>query len=358
MTAKKINQLVPAFHYGDAIGDEILSINSYAESAGYDSNIFCIDPDPEVSRYAQSHRRFRDWDAPDAVNILHFALPSPLTDIFQNSKGKKILIYHNITPAEWFLDHDKELCRIAVAGRCQLARLAGCCDLALGDSEYNRQELETLGFNTTGVLPIAVDFSRYDLPDRPVIKEMFRDDFTNFIFVGRVSPNKCHEDILKIYAFYKKFVRERCRLFIVGRFSGFFKYYVQLHKLMEKLKLGDVYFTNHVETDELATYYRMAHIFLGMSEHEGFCVPLLEAMHFQVPIIAYNASAVPDTLKGAGVLINSKHDPFAAAELAHIICEDAILKMKLLKKQNEILNNYSIKNFYKKIEIYLSALGQ
>lgn len=350
-----VNQLLPAVHDGDAIGDEARSIKQWLTAEGHQSQIFCIQADPAVSGEVVSWKRFADYDQTGAVTILHYALPSPLNGLLMGCKGKKVIIYHNITPAQYLVGYGRELVRIALEGRRQLALLRECCELALADSEYNEMELQELGYKRTGVLPICYEFSRLDLPRHPVLARMFDDDFTNFIFVGRVAPNKRHEDVIKAYTWYKRYVRERCRLFLVGKFAGFFNYYCQLQGLLETLKAGDVYFTGHVTLQEMTTYYRLAHVFLSMSEHEGFCVPLLEAMHLRVPIVAYDAGAIAGTLRGAGVLLRSKN-PLVTAEVCAAIYENQSFRQKLIAKQQQVKSYYEPATLKAKFLEYLEAI--
>jgi glycosyltransferase involved in cell wall biosynthesis len=334
------NQLLPAFHAHDAIGDETRCLHRLAREQGWEPHIFALEADPQVAHWTTPLERFPRCDEPGAVNLLHYALPSPLTPMLLGARGRKILLYHNITPGHWFAEEHPELVHLARAGREELRHAAPRVDLGLADSEFNRRELQEAGAARTAVLPIAVDWSRYEQQSRPVLQRMFHDDFTNILFVGRVSPNKRHEEIIRIYACYKRFVRERSRLFLVGKWRGFPRYYHRLQQLLTRHKIGDVFFTGPVEQDELVTYYSLAHVFLSMSAHEGFCVPLLEAMHFDLPILAHDAAAVPHTLAGAGILLRHNADPLTIAELIHEILTNHPLRERILQRQRQTLQQY------------------
>ncbi|HEY7818659.1 MAG TPA: hypothetical protein VIG29_10600, partial [Vicinamibacteria bacterium] len=199
----RVDQWLPAAHRGDAIGDEAIRIRDTLVRAGISSRIFALDIDEEAAPDVEPFPDRRECD----VTIFHFALPSPLTQEFSREKSKRVLVYHNITPPEFFLGYDQELVRIAASGREELKALAGSADLALGDSEFNRAELERSGFGSTGVLPILIDFAPYEecVPD-PVLEEMLGDGRANFLFVGRVYPNKRFEDLARLAFFYKKYV--------------------------------------------------------------------------------------------------------------------------------------------------------
>jgi len=351
------NQLLPAFHLRDAIGDEARFLSQLAKSLGYRSHIFCLEADAGAMSDVTPLADFAACDGPDAINLLHYALPSPLSDMLRGSRGHKILLYHNITPPHWFASESRELVHIARAGRAQLVSLAGAVDLALADSEYNRMELEQMGFAPSGVLPIAVDWRRYEASSNPVLLKMFADDFTNILFVGRVTPNKRHEHVIRVYGCYKRFVRERSRLFLVGKWSGFPKYYTRLRQMVDRAKLGDVYFTGAVTQQELVTFYRLADVFLSMSEHEGFCVPLLEAMHFGVPVLARAAAAVPGTLAGSGVLISPVATPLEIAWVAHELVMNQPLRSKIIDGQREALAGYSSASIASRFQDALTGLG-
>ena len=336
----RVIQLLPALHQGDAIGSDALKIRDHFRDRGLASEILFIQADVEVASEGMHYHGFKQVDGPDTVTILHYALPSPLDDLFRNAKGKKIIVYHNITPPD-FLKGYPLLQRLALVGREVLQGLHGVPDVSVADSRYSCLELEMMGFKNPREIPIYIDFGRFHCQPNPVLMEMFRDDFTNILFVGRVTPNKCQHDLIRMYGYFKRFVRERCRLFIVGKWDGFEKYYFQLMKLAEKLKLGDVYLTGRVDHEELVTYYRLADVFVSMSEHEGFGVPLVESMFYGIPVLAYKAGAVPFTMGGAGILFKSKQRWRELSEMTGFVAAHGDLRNAVLKKQRERLTYFS-----------------
>ena len=164
-----------------------------------------------------------DWTDAGAtggdLTIFHFALVSPMTGAFAKLKSGRVLQYHNVTPAHFFAGYDANIFRLAMLGREDLKSLVGHTDVALGDSEYNRQELEDLGFTNTGVFPIAVDTGRItNAPRRPALEEVLNEEgWTNFLFVGRIVPNKKIEDHIKLAEHYKRYVDEQYRFVFVGK---------------------------------------------------------------------------------------------------------------------------------------------
>lgn len=302
----RVDQWLPAAHRGDAIGDEAIRIRDVLRRSGRASEIYALDVDEEAEGDVLPFGERRESD----VVLLHFALPSPLTSAFAESSGKRVLIYHNITPPEFFRGYDDELVSIAARGREEVKSLASSCHLALGDSEFNRKELESVGFGPTAVLPILVDFAPYrDVEPSPVLSRMLGDGRLNFLFVGRVFPNKRFEDLARLAFFYKKYVSEDFRFLLVGKAGRMERYQQSVQALADRwgLRPSEFLFTGHVSFADLVACYRASDLFISMSEHEGFAVPLVESMLFDVPILAFAAGATPDTLGEAGILFHEKN---------------------------------------------------
>jgi glycosyltransferase involved in cell wall biosynthesis len=250
-----------------------------------------------------------------------------MTEAFARLNSGRVLQYHNVTPAAYFAPYDPALFRLASLGRRELTTLVGHVDVALGDSEYNRQELEALGFTPTGVFPIAVDTARVTRrASRPALERILDDGLVNFLFVGRVAPNKKIEDHIKLAEEYKRYVDAYYRFIFVGRYDVVPRYYSTVRALMSEFRLlNDRFiFTGPVPDEELAVYYQHAAVYISLSEHEGFCVPLIEAMAADVPVLAYGAAAVPDTLGGAGVQFAPKDLEYAAELLGALAFDDRL----------------------------------
>jgi glycosyltransferase involved in cell wall biosynthesis len=336
-----INQWVPAAHRGDAIGDSARRMRDLLRGMGHESEVYALTIDDdlrdEVHRFEDPAARKGD------LTMFHFALPSPMTDAFGRLAGRRVLQYHNITPAAFFAPYDPALFRLATLGREELATLVGRVDLALGVSDYNRRELETIGFADTGVLPLAVDTSRVTRRvERPALAALLDDEFVNFLFVGRIAPNKRIEDHIKLAEHYKRYVDAFYRFIFVGRYDAVPRYYSTIRALMSEYRLLDerFVFTGPVPDEELAVYYQHAAVYVSLSEHEGFCAPLLEAMAADVPILAYSAAAVPETLGGAGVQFAPK-DLEQAAELLGSLAFDDDLRARVITGQRRRLADFS-----------------
>jgi glycosyltransferase involved in cell wall biosynthesis len=254
-----------------------------------------------------------------------------------------VLVYHNITPPEFFVDVNKELVRLCFRGRRELGLYRSRCDLALGDSEYNRQELDALGFSPTGVLPVVPGFDHLAVADDRTAGE-FDDDWINILFVGRVIPNKRFEDVIRAFHAYRTFFNPRSRLLLVGSHAGFDRYVTMLRGFIARLGARDVHLVGHVSNEELTAYYEVADLFLSASEHEGFCVPLIESFHMGVPVLAYAATAVPSTMDGAGVLYTDK-DPMHVAALINAVIEDPGLAQRIIDGQFAALDRLEARDF-------------
>lgn len=335
-----VNQWVPAAHRGDAIGDSARRVRDRLRRRGHASDIFALTIDDDLR---EEVRPFADPDARRGdVTILHFAVPSPMADAFASLAGGRVLQYHNITPARFFAPYDPGIFRVAVLGRQELARLVGRVDLALGDSEYNRQELEALGFAPTGVMPIAVDTGRLaDAPPRPALEALLDDGLSNILFVGRLAPNKRIEDHIRLAEQYKRYVDSHYRFIFVGRYDAMPRYHAAIRTLVLQYEMPPerFLFTGPVPDEDLAAYYRTADAYVSLSEHEGFCVPLLEAMAADVPVLAYAAGAVRETLGGAGLCFAPK-DLEYAAELLGLLVYDEDVRATVIAGQRRRLRDF------------------
>ncbi len=340
----RIHQVLATLGYGDAIGNEVLGVQRVLRGAGYESDIFVETADDRLEPQTRDYRELIDHSHPDNLLLHHFSLGSRASRTAFALPDRMALIYHNITPPEYFAGVHRQLARQCFRGRRELRAYADRCDLALGDSEFNRQDLEALGFPRTAVLPVVPDFSHLDLPPARLVADQFDDAWTNIVFVGRVIANKKIEDLIRFFAAYHACFNPRSRLLIVGANSMFERYLAGLNHMVEELNLSHVHFVGHVSDEELVAYYEIADLFLCASEHEGFCVPLAEAFYKQVPVLAYAATAVPATMDGAGVLYDNR-DPMHVAALMDAIVSDHRLQDAIVEGQLEAVDRLLAKDF-------------
>jgi len=340
----KIHQVLATLGYGDAIGHEVLGIQRALRGVGFESDIFVQTADPRLEDRTRDYHDLIEESDPSNILIHHFSIGSRASRITYALPDRQVLVYHNITPPEFFVDVHEQLAEQCFKGRRELTVYPARVDLALGDSEFNRQELEALGFNPTGVLPVVPDFSHLDLEPNDLVVREFDDEWTNILFVGRIIPNKRIEDVIRYFHAYQRTFNPRSRLLLVGSYGGFEKYLATLHHLIARLGVANVHFSGHVTDAELSAYYDTADLFLCASAHEGFCVPIVESFYKQIPVVAYAATAVPATMDGAGVLYSTQ-DPLHVAALLDTILDDARLYDQIVAKQDEALARLRAQDF-------------
>jgi len=301
-----IDQFLSGFHYGDAIGNSVLRFHKFLNAKGMDSRIIAVKIDDEMQEFCTPFSEYEERN--DSIKIYHYAISSPLNEYFIATGGKKILLYHNITPSEFFKGFSNELVDLTEKGRRELILFKKKFDLIIADSDYNLSELKLLGFKNIKTFPIMILRSEYEGKFSRSYYEMFDDSKKNILFVGRVSPNKKIEDLIKFISIYKNLVSNNIRLIIAGNLKSVPEYFSSLLSMKKKfgLSIEDVFFTGHIPFDELLAVYNCADIFLSLSEHEGFCLPLIESTFFKLPVIAYDAGAVRETLDGSGLLLSDK----------------------------------------------------
>jgi glycosyltransferase involved in cell wall biosynthesis len=330
--------------YGDAIGHEVLGIQRILRSAGYESEIFVETADTRLEALTRDYRELVDHSHPDHLLLHHFSIGSKASRTAFALPDRMALVYHNITPPEFFVGFHRSLVRQCFRGRRELRTYAARCHLALGDSEFNRQDLEALGFSRTAVLPVVPDFSHLDQPPDWLLAGSFDDAWTNILFVGRVVPHKKIEDLIVFFRAYHELFNSRSRLILVGAYQGFERYLASLHQLAATLEVRHVHFLGQVSDAQLVALYEVADLFLCASEHEGFCVPLVEAFYKEIPVIAFAATAVPATMDGAGLLFDRK-DPARVAALMDVVLSDAALRDAIVAGQSAAVDRLRARDF-------------
>jgi glycosyltransferase involved in cell wall biosynthesis len=332
----RVHQLLAALSYGDAIGNEALAIRRQLRAAGHESEIFAELVHPRVAHLARPLHEYADVSSADTVCIFHFSIGSASGRLIHHALDRLVIVYHNITPAHFFLGFHPHLAGLCHHGRRELAAFAPRTELALGDSEFNRLELEQAGFARTGVLPVVLDLPLYARRPSPVVRRQYDDGRTNVLFVGRIIPNKKIDDLIRSFAFFQRYVKPESRLLLVGDHRGFERYFDRLQELVRELRVDEVVFTGQVDDDELYAYYRLADVFLCLSEHEGFGVPLQEAMLFGVPVVAYDAGAVRETLRGGGLLLEDKSPELVAEVLDRITHGGDLRRLVIASQQRAV----------------------
>jgi L-malate glycosyltransferase len=336
-----VEQFLPAFHYGDAIGNSTMSLHRFLLDKGIDSRIIALTIDECLKDSATFFKDYKNNPTADSLKILHFAIPSELTDFFLETGGKKVMIYHNITPAHFFTDYSDHLVRFTHEGRKHLERLPDCFDMSIAVSNYNAEDLRALNFRNVQVSPLMINLKDYDLPYSTAYYNLLKDERKNIIFVGRITPNKKIEDLIKVLFFYKKYLSPSIRLIVAGNTRTLPKYFHAVRDMASRFYLSseDIMFTGHIPFEELLSIYRLGDVFLSMSEHEGFCLPLIESSYFQCPVVAYDAGAVAETLDGSGLVFKEKEVDVVAG-LVEKALNDVPLRNKLKSLQSQRIEKY------------------
>ena len=308
MNPIKTVQLLAGYSHADAISNEARTIRSFFRDRGHESIIVCEEGRilPELlcdtiplHKYIRSARH-------DDLIILHFSTGSLINDRFMELPGRKAMIYHNITPPEYLFGIHKGLAANLELGRKQLHQLKDSAQVVMAVSRFNAAELEAAGYRNVHILPLLIDWNRLSDSIDPVSLQRWQDGTTNILFVGRCAPNKKWEDVIYAFHFFQRYVQPHSRLIFVGSHSGTEKYMNWLRTLVRKNEMENIEMAGALNQDQLNAAFRAADLFLCMSEHEGFCIPLLEAMEHNIPVLAYDAGAVAETMNGAGVLFSEK----------------------------------------------------
>lgn len=335
----RILQLMPTLAYGDAVGNDALAIHRLLEDKGYETKIYAQIIDERIPGGIAQYACRLETCEKDVV-LYHMSTGSELNAEFAKMSGRKIMIYHNITPPHFFKGYQPFLEGLCRDGRYGLQYLADEVDYAIADSEYNAKELKALNYSCpVDVAPILISFEDYEKrPDKQTL-EKYKDGKTNIIFTGRIAPNKKQEDVISAFYHYQKYYNKKSRLILVGSYFNMESYYERLKDYAKRLGAENVVFTGHIGFEEMLSCYKAADLFLCMSEHEGFCVPLVEAMYFGIPVVAYDSSAVGDTLGEGGILLEKK-EPLETAGIMDRVIRDEALRERILAGQKKRLRDF------------------
>lgn len=332
-----VHQFLPTLSRGDAIGNHVLRIQPLLERFG-PSKVYVERSDvwvPGVVEYCRDHS-----PADRAAILYHASIGTPLARYLMGIEAPLIVDYHNVTPMHFYAAFEPRVAVLLHAGRSECRALASRARLGIADSDYSARELDAMGYPSTATIPILIDVAKYEAPpDARLLRHLqATKGGAEVLFVGRLSPNKRQEDVVKAFSVYRRHFDRGARLFLVGRTSSS-RYRETLERFIDSIGAEGIHLAGSVSDPEFHAYYRAADVFLSMSEHEGFCVPLLESMKFEVPIIAFAAGAVPETLGDAGILVGEKnYDEIAA--LIHLAVTDGSLRERLVAAGRARLDHF------------------
>ncbi|HEX8845853.1 MAG TPA: glycosyltransferase family 4 protein [Pyrinomonadaceae bacterium] len=345
----RIAILTPSITTGDAVSNDVVGMYDVLRERGHEVRIYAegwtfdkpkVWPAPRIANYLQS---------PSDLLIYHYSRGWDFgLNLLRELRCRTAVKYHNITPPEFLVRFSKDFARMCLEGRNQIIHVAGAgCDLYMSASDYNERELlrEGVPRSRSVVVPPFHHVDRlHSLEPDPKVLKAYADGKTNILMVGRLAPNKGHPALIQAFAAYHHDYNPESRLFIVGKEETRLAAYNNLLREMARvLKVeGAVVFAGEVSDSELKAYYEASHVFMITSEHEGFCVPLVEAMAMAMPIVAYGSSAIPGTIDGAG-LVWEEPDPYLLAESVNTVVKGkgvaaSLMKMGLRRYEQNFTN--------------------
>lgn len=351
----KLAQMLPTFAGRDAIGNEVILLADLLEKHGISSSVIAQNISETAKESVACECTSDTAEANADIMLFHHSIASDLTRQFADSSAFKVLRYHNVTPPEFFSDYNivsESHCR---QGLEQVEAIASDVDLCLADSQFNKECLREMGYTCPiEVVPLLIPFEDYSKePDLRLLEKLRNSPGTKILFVGRVAPNKCQHDLIKTFYLYKKRYDPDAKLFIVGAHSPYDRYYASLVKLVDDLGLEDVVFAGSVSFQQLIAYYKGTDVFLCESEHEGFCVPLVESMFFDLPVVAYDSTAVKETM-GPGTLVFPTKEPAVLAGITNKLMVDIPFRDEVLAAQRRRVKDFELETVR---EQFLTALG-
>lgn len=320
--------LIPVLSNHDAVGNDARTMQRLLRESGIDARIYCDASHARDCKTYSANEVLDFANGPDDLLIYHFSVGWPRAlDLLARARCKRVVKYHNITPPEFFSGIAADYEHACSSGRAEIADVAALgCEVYLGDSAYNVAELVGAGVpaERCGVVPPFhhVEALREAEADLRLLDRLL-DGRRNFLMVGRIAPNKGHIELVDAFAAYTDAYADDGRLLLVGKRDSRLKSYTDaICRRIDQHRLGDrVVWLDGASEAQLKAAYLASHALLMLSQHEGFCVPLIEAMALRLPIIAHGVSAVPETLGPAGIVWDST-DPFLyAASVARVLAD-------------------------------------
>jgi len=353
--SRRVDQVLAGFAEGDAISNAAVSLQSIVRASGAQSDIY-VDTNhvsPDMQGRGQPLHEY-SGNAGDIV-IHHYSIASPAVDTFLASPSKKVLVYHNITPADYFRGYDDRVVGQLEEARARLVEVMAAVDTVWAVSDFNADELRSLGAENVDVFPLLFSAEQFDLEPDPEIFAKFTVPLTNLLFVGRMAPNKRIEDLIMAFAWYHRVINRRSRLLIVGSERSAPRYYLMLRMLANELDLPNVCFERFASPEGLSAYYELADAFVTASDHEGYCLPLIESMHREVPVIAKSRGGMPEALGGGGLMYDDA-SPEELAQLIHLVLSEPGLKQGILESQAKRMQQIESRDAAGELEALLAKL--
>lgn len=350
-----IHQIAAGFAAGDAISLEAVALRDLCREMGIPSEIHA--PAERIAPDCRADVRALEDYRPGAGELLifHYSIQSPATEAFRRSPARKVVVYHNVTPAEYFRAFDEPLAAQLAAARTELADVAGAADAVWADSAFNAAEVAALGAKRVHVFPLLFSARAFDVAPDPAVQARLAGPSKKILFVGRLAPNKCVEELIEAFAWYHARLERRSELILVGSERSCPRYFAMLRMFAAELDLMAVSFVRYASPAGLAACYEAADLFATTSRHEGYCLPVVEAMFKGVPVLARNVGGVPEAMDGAGVLF-ADAGPAELACLMHRLTTDAALRGEVLASQQARIQRLRERPVRQEFEALLAAL--
>ncbi|MFZ0667969.1 MAG: glycosyltransferase family 4 protein [Acidimicrobiales bacterium] len=347
MRPSRIDQVVPSLGGRDAIGVHVILLRDVLRDLGFASDIWCMGAFPETRSMVRFTDDLPTRERPDTWWLYHLSSGSPVGDLIAARPEPKMVDYHNITPAHLFGGWVPWATEEADAGLAQLELFTGVSFFGFADSGFNALDLEGSGMpkGRTVVVPPLFDpvglAAKRDARLESDRRAERAGGGADWLFVGRVTPAKAQHDLVKALACYRQEFDPLARLHLVGTSMGD-DYPRALERYARRLGISDaVRLTGSVSEDELASYYRTSDVFVCASEHEGFCIPLVEAMGFGIPVVAFDAGAIAETAQNGALVLEDK-SPLGFATAVDRVMNDRTLREMLVKNGRERVDTFSI----------------
>ncbi len=315
---RRIDQYVQTFRARDAVSDEARLFRDHLRARGFAASIFAADAEAAVATEVEPFVTTRA-PAADAI-IYHHATLADVGRALTRWKGPKALLYHGVTPPQMIRPYEPLFADLLASGRRALRKIAPAFAFRFADSQFGADEFLALAGRSAEVFPFCLDGRRFSAPVVPRASRRGRG--ARWLSVGRIAPNKGLVELVWAFAAYIVHDPE-ATLTLVGAYAPVESYYWAVRAAVEAAGVfGRVRLSGSVDDASLASIYGTSDVYVCMSEHEGFCVPLVEAMLFDLPIVAVAAGAVPETLGGAGVLVQHADPARVARAVVDVLARD------------------------------------
>jgi glycosyltransferase involved in cell wall biosynthesis len=352
---KVINQFTPSVAFGDSVSNALLYTQRLLQKMGYKSNIYIGSIRVDINFKNDVYHISEYEENEEQLLLYHFSIGHEYHDEILKFKDKKVIIYHNITP-DFYFKKDKFLEELCKLGRKQLSTSSSYFIGSIADSTYNCKELLYYDYKNPKVLPVLVDFEKIEniKPSKKIIKKFSK--YFNILFVGRIVPHKAQLNLIDTIFQLKKQGTKKFRLHIVGSvgdedYMNTLKDYVKFLGLKKQVN-----FTGKVSSKELNAYYKVSNLYLSLSNHEGFGMPLIEAMRYNIPVLAFNAGGTQTTIPKI-CLLDKKASSFVSQTILRLIEDNKYLD-EMITQQEEYLKKFFCENIYNQLEQYINMLEE